>query len=331
MNAHRRRLWIALTAAATLSPVLMQVGCQSGQRISAEQRADSYLEDAQKLIDEGLTDAALATLGLAIEENPTLTEAYFDIASIHKQRGDYTAAEQAYDTVVAYDAFNFDANYGSALMKQITGRVRDSIRAYLKALAIRPESFEANRDLASAYLQVGEPDSALPYAQRATNLDPDAQPAWSNLAVAYALMNRWDDAINAYRMAAELGDLDDPVLLGLADAHIRLGNYGRAINVLDTLSRRNPTATAWERLGYSRFKLRQFERALEAFDAALALSPKDVASLNGKGVAHMTLHLEARYENPFHKQQALESWRKSLSIAPKQDRIVELLSRFGRK
>ncbi len=328
-----RRLAPLICLLATLglvaSPMLLG-GCSSVSR-SEKQRANTYLEDAQRLLDEGLDDAALATLGLAVQENPKLTEAYLQIASIHKKRGDYLLAVEQYDTAVAVEPNNFDALYGGALVRQLGGRLRESVNQYLKALTVRPQSFLANRDLSSAYLQLGEPRQALPYAIRSTRLDPDDQPAWSNLAVSYAMLGQWEGAINAYRMAAELGDLDDPVLLGLADAHINMGNFGRAINTLDTLLRRNPSGVAHERMGYANFKLRRFEQALRHYDLALAEDDTDVAALNGKGVSHITLFIEGRYENPFHKVKGVEAWRKSLALNPAQPRIVDLLARYGAK
>ncbi|MEM9752141.1 MAG: tetratricopeptide repeat protein [Planctomycetota bacterium] len=324
------RLLCVLFAAVVLASPSLLTGCASVGSAKRE-RAQTYLDDAQRLLDEGLDDAALATLGLAVQENPRLTEAYLQIASIHKDRGDYLLAEEQYDTAVQVDPDNFDALYGGALVRQLGGKLQEAVGRYLRALTVEPQSFLANRDLSSAYLQLGEPRQALPYAIRSTRLDPDDQPAWSNLAVSYAMLGQWEGAINAYRMAAELGDLDDPVLLGLADAHIRMGNFGRAINTLDTLLRRNPSGVAHERMGYANFKLRRFEQALRHYDLAIEFDEQDVAALNGKGVSHITLFIEGRYENPFHKVKGVEAWRKSLALNPNQPRIVDLLARYGAK
>ncbi len=291
----------------------------------------SYLEEARVLIAQGEDDAALATLTLAIQENPRLTEAYLTIASIHERKGDYVLAEERYNQAARLEPNNFEAQYGSALAKHLSGKVREAVRAYLRALSLVPDSFKANRDLSAAYIQLGQPAQALPYAMRSTRLDPDSQPAWSNLAVAYAMQSRWDGAIGAYRQAAELGDLQDPVLLGLAEAHIRMGNFGRAINTLETLLRRSPSATAHERMGYANFKLRRFEQALRHYDTALELDASDLAALNGKGVCHVTLFIEGRYENPYHKVKGVEAWRQSLALNPDQPRIVDLLARYGQK
>lgn len=325
--------WWSVAALALMVAVLPACSSSTaGSRArSGASTSTEYLDEARQLVEQGMDDAALATLSLAIQENPRLTAAYLEIASIHQRRGDYGQAEERYDQAARIEPNNFDAQYGSALAKHLAGKLRAAVRVYLRALTLQPDSFDANRDLSAAYLQLGESAQALPYAMRSTRLDPDSQPAWSNLAVAFAMQGRWDGAIGAYRQAAELGDLDDPVLLGLAEAHIRMGNYGRAINTLDTLLRSEPTATAHERMGYANFKLRRFEQALRHYDAALNLDDEDLAALNGKGVCHVTLFIEGRYENPYHKVKGVEAWRKSLAISPGQPRIVDLLARYGQK
>ena len=289
-----------------------------------------YLSQARLQIEQGLTEQALATLEQAIRDNPRMTEAYLEIAQIHKSRGDYARAEERYQQAIQVNPNSFEAHYGLALMKQLSGRVQASIRVYLRALALQPKSFEANRDLSAAYLQLGDPRSAMAYATVATEINPDDQPAWSNLAVAHAMQAQWQDAIDAYRVAAEIGELADPVLLGLADAHLRLGNYGRAINTLNALLRRGPSSVAHERMGYAQFKLRQYERALRHYDTALALDPRDTAALNGKGVCHLTLFVESKSENPYHKVKGIQAWRQSLTLNPNQTQIVDLLARYGK-
>ena len=323
-----RPTWIAALLGAVLLPIVS--GCMVNEQRRAVIRSEALVAEAEDMIAQGLTDKALETFMEAIEENPNLTEAHIGVGSILRDRGDHAAARTAYEEAVRTDPNNFDANYYLGLMNQLLGDLHKAVRTYLRALAINPQSFEANRDLASAYLQLGRPGEAIPYAKRATELDPDSQPAWSNLAAAYSLVRDYENAIDAYRQAAELGELADPVLLGLADAHIRLGNYGRAINTLNSLIRQSPSSTAYERLGFAQYKLRRYESALENFNKALEIDPRDTAAMNGVGVCMMTLYIEGGQENKYQKTQAIQSWRKSVQLRPDQPRIIDLLSRYGR-
>jgi tetratricopeptide (TPR) repeat protein len=298
----------------------------------AEQRqiVDRRLRQADRFLDKGLTDSALASFGLALEVNPRVTQAHMGMGHIYRERGDYEKASRRYEKVTELEPDNARAHYYLGQMKQMMGQVQAAVKAYLQTLTLNPDDPDANRELASAYLQMGNASQAVPYAKAATELDPENQGAWANLAAAYSLEGQHANAVDAYRQALDLGEPAEQLLLGLANSHVQLENYGRAINTLRSLIRRNPSAEAYERLGYAQFKQRQFEKALQNFEQALDEDPEHTAALNGVGVCRMTLYLEGNRQNPRQRQRALEAWRKSVKIRPDQPRIVDLLSRYSR-
>jgi tetratricopeptide (TPR) repeat protein len=316
-------LTLALLAAAS--------SCRTAPVVSpAEVRAKAHVDQAQQYLKEGLTDSALASFGLALEENPKLVDAHVGMGHIYRERGDYALARRSYENAADIDANHFEANYHLALMHQLLGNLPDAVGTYLRALTINPDDFKANQNLAAAYLQMGKPAAALPYARRATELNPDEQSAWANLATAYRLVGNHAMAVRAYREAAELGEVGEPILIGLASSHVRLGNHQRAINVLQALIRREPSAVAYERLGYAQFRQRRFDDALASFRAALSLDPDDTAALNGLGVCLMTLYLQGERQTRSQHEQAIEAWRRSLVIRPEQSRIIDLIHRYQR-
>ncbi|WP_432797477.1 tetratricopeptide repeat protein [Poriferisphaera sp. WC338] len=320
----------------TLAAILLSLSAcapTSGPRsLSAKQEQalviDQHLTEADVYIARGLSDSALASFGLALEENPNLLKAHLGMGDIYRQHGNFELAKRAYKRATVVAPNDFRSHYSLALMHHMLEELKQSIPIYLKALTLKPNSFEANRDIAAAYLQLGKPHIALNYNRRATEIDPDQQSAWTNLGANYAALKQFNDAVNCYRQAAELGDLDDPVLLGLGDAHTRLGNFDRAITVLASLVRTSPSVTAYERLGYAYFKSREFKRALKHFRKALEYDPNDISSLNGVGVCLMTLYIEDGRENMVIRNEAVDMWRRSLQVNPEQPRIADFLSRY---
>lgn len=332
MRQCTRHWWVCGIILATLA----HPGCQSAPfRISLVVTPESEigqdkLKEAQALKEKGLINEALAAFETALEENPKLLDAHMGIGDIHRERGDYDRASRSYQVAAQVAPNSFDAHFYSGLMSQLLGRVQAAIRSYLTAVAIRPTDYRANLNLASAYLQQGLAADALPYAQRAAQLQPAAQAAWANLAAAYSLLGKYSQAVDAYRQAVELGEMAQPLLLGLANAHIRLGNYDRAINVLLTLNRREPSAAAYERLGFAHFKMRRFDDALAHYRAALSIDAKDTAALNGLGACLMTMFLNSGRTQTAHRDEALKSWRQSIQIRSEQPRIIDLLTRYQR-
>jgi tetratricopeptide (TPR) repeat protein len=310
--------------------IALVAGCTLNQNTGTEQRANAHMNSAGSFQDIGLLDSALAEFGLALEVNPNIADAHMGMGGIYQERGDYELASRAYERATIVNPNKFEAHYSLGLMKQLLGRFREALQAYKHAYMLNPDDFQVNRDLGSVNLQMGRPGEALTFVKKATKLDPDSQAAWCNLAATYNLLERYEEAVDTYRQAAELGDLADPVLLGLADAHIHLNNLQQAMNVLDALIRRSPSVTAYERLGYVKFKMRQFQPALFQYRQARALDPNDTATLNGLGACQMTIYIQGGRTNTALRDEALNAWRKSIRLDTQQPRITDLLSRFSR-
>ena len=315
------------TLQLALATVLATSGCGALTTIRNSQ-AKRHLDKAEVYLDQGLDEQALEAFSLALQDNPRLVEAHMGIGDVYRVRQDYRTASQSYEKAVALAPTSFDAHYYLGLARQLVGDLTRAVRVYLRTLAIHPYSFEANQNLASTYLQMGRPESAIPYAMRSTALDPQSQAAWANLGAAYSLTGQYDLALQAYREAVELGEMATPVLLGLADAHIRLGNFERAIVVLRTQTRRAPSPTAYERLGYAQFKLHRFNDALASFRVALSLDEGGVAALNGVGACLMTLYIQGGHTETPQRDEALRAWRRSVRTDLDQPRIIDLISRY---
>ena len=161
------------------------------------------LVEADVLTDEGEYDSALVILHGILEDDPTSTPAYLGIGDIYLQKKDFRRAEPAFSRAAKLEPRNFDAQFGHALTLQMLGRLVEAVRAYHRALTIEPGSPEANRNLATTYLQMDEPDHAIVFAEKAGEGDPNDGVAWVNLGAAYESVERWGAAADAYVAASE--------------------------------------------------------------------------------------------------------------------------------
>lgn len=314
------------------------VGCKAGSGSTpgvkpvvpeqAQVRAEQLTEQGKELKKEGYTAQALDAFSEAVEENPKLTEAHLAIGDIFRERGVYEQADAAYRKAVVSDPNNFDARYLLGLTNHLRGDLARAISSYKRALMINKDSFEANRDMGSAIMQSGDPKEAIKFAKRAVEINPDSQAGWANLAAAYSLTGDYENAVGAYRQTLALGDAAIPVLLGLADAHIKLGNFQRAENVLHAIEREGGDAIARERMGLVLFKQRKFASAVEAYRAALEQQPNDTAVMNGLGISLMAIYLRDGEEDDKLRVEAIQLWRRSLSLRPNQGTLIDLISRY---
>lgn len=305
----------------------MLIGCATSRQ-QHEARAQARMAEAHAFLDQGWDASALAAFGMAIEENPNLTEAHLGMGNLYRKDGELHLAERSYERAVGIAPESFDANYYLGLVRHLQGKVEQAVSSYLRAIVISPGDAGANRNLAAAMLQLNRPADALPYAQRAVELSPSNQAAWANLGAICNLLGRYEQAIDAYRGAAEHGPAAPPILLGLGHAHLKLEHYDRALVVFERLNREGDSVVAQERIGYIRYRQKQYDAALEAYDAAVKQQPRDTASLNGLGVCLMTLYLQSDRDDRTHWRRALDAWRQSLRVDPGQTRIVDLLARY---
>jgi tetratricopeptide (TPR) repeat protein len=297
-----------------------------GTREIAEARDDIMRGEAA--LARGDRDAALQLFARAIEVNPRLTRAHLGMAEVYRMSGDFESAERSARTAVELEPNSFDTQYAHGLMLHLLNRFADAVGAYVRALRIQPGDFQANLNLATAYYQLGEPSQALPFAEAAVRLRPQDGRARFNLGVIYAALDQHEQGVAEYQQAAELMELSPPLLLNLAESLGRLNRYTEMRNTLERLIEIEPTAAAYERLGFARFRLGDFDGARGAFEQSLKLDPRYYPALNGLGVCDLNQWLLGDRRDNAMRERALGSLRQSLIINRNQPRIEELLSRF---
>jgi tetratricopeptide (TPR) repeat protein len=160
------------------------------------------------------------------EEEPPPPELAQAEAFIQKQ--DYAAAEPLLRKVLAGDSVDANASAGSnsssasasnyvawfelGFVENALGKVDDSIAAYRKSVAAKPDVFESNLNLGLQLAKTGQPDAAQ-FLLAATQLKPTSHVAEGKarawLSLAHVLEPaKPDEAIAAYREAATLQPKD---------------------------------------------------------------------------------------------------------------------------
>lgn len=145
------------------------------------------------------------------EQDPIASKINEAEQDISKQ--DYAAAEALLKQAVAEAPENYSAWYDLGFVYHATGRRDDSIAAYRKSIAAKPDVFESNLNLGLALADAGQPD-AEQFLRAATRLTPISNPeaakkrAWVGLGHLLE-SSKPDEAANAYQQAA-LADSKDP-------------------------------------------------------------------------------------------------------------------------
>jgi Tfp pilus assembly protein PilF len=127
-------------------------------------------------------------------------------AAIEKKN--YSAAESLLRKLVEHDAASYVAWFDLGFVENAMGKVDDSIAAYRKSVAVKPDVFESNLNLGLQLAKTGRPD-AEEYLRAATRLKPTSHPAEGQyrawLSLAETIQNsKPEEALAAYDHAITL-------------------------------------------------------------------------------------------------------------------------------
>lgn len=272
---------------------------------------------------------ALAIFRQILANNPTIATAYVGIGEIYLVQADYARAEPVLARAARLEPRNFDAQYGHARALQMLKRFVEAVKAYHRALTIQPQSVTANQRLATTYLQMGEPSSALVFAEKVVELDPANGPARANLGTIYLNIGRSTDAIPQYEAAVELMEPTVPLLKNLIEALAAAKRYVDAKNTTEFLIKLEPSAEAWERLGWCAFRMGDYQKSIEAYRESVRINPAYWPALNGVGCNALNTWLLSDKLNGAAFLEARQAFRQSLRVNPDQQKVISLLSRYG--
>jgi len=245
------------------------------------------------------------------------------------QKRDYAGAEPLLQKVVADDPSNYEAWFDLGFAENGLGKVDESIAAYRKSVAAKPDVFEPNLNLGLQLAKTGKPD-AEQFLRAATQLKPTAhvaegrERAW--LSLGHVLeATKPEEAIAAYREAAKQQPKDAEPHLAAGLLLEKDGKTSEAIDEYKQALALDPSADAITALANIYMRGRKFPEAEEYLTKLVRLHPEDAS-------AHVQLGrvLAAEQKN----DAALEALQAGAKLAPHdlsvQRDLADLYSMLGK-
>ncbi len=261
-----------------------------------------------------------------IQQIKVLNEAYprvpflFNLAGVcYKSIGELHSSAKMFETAVNIKPDYFEAHKNLGLVFKNLGQVEASIDSLKMAISIKSEYFEAHYNLAIILKELGQYDDALKSYQKAISINPNFANAYNNLGNLFLDLGREDDAINSYFKAIQINP-------NFAQAHNNLGNlftdiekYDEAIKSYKKAIKANPQLfEAINNLGNLFKTLNQHDSAINNYKKAIAINPN---------FAEAHYNLGVMYKKMNKKAQALISLEHAWALKPSMDYILgDLLS-----
>ncbi len=150
-------------------------------------------------------------------------------AMVKHRAGQLAAATAGYESVLALDPANFDAQHFLGVIALQSGNAQQAIDWLLRALDAQPNAHPAVHQLGIAYIAVGRIAEAATQFARATTLAPDYAPARESLARLLFEEGRLEEAADQFGIAMRLLPNSATAHANLGTTLGQLGRYGDAL------------------------------------------------------------------------------------------------------
>ncbi|MFZ1987124.1 MAG: tetratricopeptide repeat protein [Desulfatitalea sp.] len=213
-------------------------------KVANRKTAETFYYQAQSLQQDGRIDQAIDGYEKAIEADPALMEAHYNLGVQYYQQSRWTEAAACFQTALAiapdfaHAAYNLAATYDKSNLRSAAiaayrqtlaikptfasaaynlglllfgdGRHPDAVEAFRKAVTNDPNHYQAYNNLGLACHHAGWLDEAIKSFEEAIQIKPDFVPAYHNLGNVYMDRDQWDRTIYYYREALDY-NYQDPI------------------------------------------------------------------------------------------------------------------------
>ena len=258
--------------------------------------------------DIGDVDAALATLQIAVEINPSLAESRANLANVYLKMGQIEQAIYEYHRALEINPGDpkTHSNLGNAYLRQ--GQAKDAISRYVEALALDPNFTDAHKNLAIAYCQAQMFEQAISQLRQAIALEPKNATLYSQMGEVYYQMGDNDQAISQYKKALTIKQDLAEANYGLAVCYHKLGLLEDEIEAYKkALAAKPDMLAALVNLGNAYFAQQDYDTAIEQYKRAIQAAPGD---------ARIRCNLAAAYANKADYRQSVAEYLKAVQIDP---------------
>ena len=158
---------------------------------------------------------------------------------------------------------------------------------FSKALQINPNLMLARRNLAHAYLRMGQPEKALHALQPLLEGDEASAEIFAVAADAHLQMNEPVKAEALFVRASKIDPTDPRVRTALALTHLTRGDAALAFSELERVAAEDKGTYAEMAIVSARLKRNENDAALKAVHSMVSKQPDSALAVNTRGRIHM--------------------------------------------
>ncbi len=204
------------------------------------QQAQDWLDVGIKQAEQGNYDMAIASIKKAIQLDPRLQSAYYNLGFICYQAGKPQQAVNYYYEALKLDPGDIDSRRGLGLAYTAQKKWSQAAAVFADLLHLTPDDSEVAIQLGRTYLEMGQPEKAIGSLQKATALAPKNPLAHLYLGRALILTGQFTQATQHLLQARELKPDDEQIKLELLNLYVESGQFLSAQPLAEELVAKHP-------------------------------------------------------------------------------------------
>ena len=225
------------------------------------------------LTQQGKFEEAVPFYQKAIALYPDHTGAYYQLANAYfrlERQDEGKRQLEKFREIKAQERFNLAER---SLKK---GEIDEALTAFQRTLDMDAAFAPAYVRLSAIALQQNDLETAVEYLQRALEIRPNFAAGHYQLGTIYLKQDEIEKAIESFESALTLKPDFAPACNALAWLYAETGkNIDQAITLATRAVKLKPTASHWDTLAYTLYKVQRHQEAANAIAKALDLQPND--------------------------------------------------------
>lgn len=245
-------------------------------------KLETKLETADRSLEAGDFDQAIASYKEALEIKPDLAVARHDLGVAYLRKGLHDEALAAFKQTIEFSQdpeIHAMAHYNLGLIYADKMLHDEAITNFKKAIEIKPGHAEASHDLGFVYMRIGLNDEAITAFKQAieASREPELRAtAYYNLGLIYANTRLYDEAIDSLEKSMRLQPSDPDTYDLLGDCYMGKKLYEKAIGAYQrALELRPDFAEVQASLGHAYEDSGLYDQAIASYQNALKSKPDD--------------------------------------------------------
>jgi len=245
----------------------------------------------------------------ALELDDTLAECHTSMGGALTDDGKYLEAEEHFQRAIDLNPNYLLAYYWSGYNFENSRRSQDAIDRYQQALRLDPMSAPIAGNLALRYRILGELERSQEILDEAIALNPADSAPYVQYAWLHSTQGDHKKAVEMAEQALSLNPTSLFTIQNVASIQARADHFDRAIVILEEAMEKEPAfqLVANSVLGAIYSTMKQFDKAIEHHQKAIAIDPLDYDSYN---------ELAWTFWNFKEWEEAARVWRKVTELKP---------------